>query len=270
MKNKFSILAFVIVLFLGALACSITIPEGVVSPTRVRGSGDVVEEEREVSGVTAVRVANQGDLFIELGEDEKLVIKAEDNLIDKIESDMRGGELILSTRKGVNIRNTEPIRYYLTVRELDEISVSSSGDVDAPEFNAGRFSINISSSGDVNVDGLNVDRLKVKITSSGDVTVGELSADTLDVNISSSGNLTILDGEVEEQEINISSSGDYDGRNLDSQYADVRLSSSGNATLRVSDDLDGSISSSGDLYYIGNPSVDVRQSSSGDVIKLSD
>ncbi|MEA3438887.1 MAG: head GIN domain-containing protein [Chloroflexota bacterium] len=266
-KYKHLILA-VFILVLVTLACSISLPGVDFGSESVRGSGDVSEEERLVGGITSVSVANQGDLYIELGEQEKLVIEAEDNLLEYIESDVRGGELVLETSSEVNIRNTKPIRYYLTVKVLEEIAVYSSGDIDAPEFEVDSFTIDVNSSGDVKVDGLDVTELRINISSSGEVTVGELVADQLDVTISSSGNLTIREGGLEEQDISIRSSGDYDARNVQSQRATVRISSSGDVTIRVSNELEARLSSSGDLYYIGNPSVDARESSSGDVIQI--
>ena len=270
MRKQYRLIICAVTLALATLACQISIPDVNIGYKGVRGSGSVDVEARPVSGIISVRVANQGDLFITLGDEEKLVIEAEENLLEHIESKVRNGELVLETRQGVNLRPRDPIRYYLTVKELDKITVSSSGDVEAPEFETDRFSINIQSSGNVDLDGLTVERLDVDISSSGDLWIGELSADQLDVTISSSGSLTIADGEVEYQDISISSSGDYDGRNLKSQWAEVRLSSSGNATIRVSDELDANLSSSGDLKYIGDPSLKVRTSSSGDVTQLSD
>lgn len=270
MKKYLPILITLSLLLLTSLACRIVIPDITIGSSGKTGSGDVIEQERNVSGISSVRVANQGDLFITLGSEEKLIIEAEDNLLEYIESNMRGGELVLSTRSGVNIRNTKPIRYHLTVMKLDELSVSSSGNIHAPEIEADKFSINITSSGDINVDSLIVDALDVTISSSGNSVIDVLNGEKLDVHISSSGNLTIQGGEVEQQVIRISSSGDYGGRNLMSQSADVTLSSSGTVTVWVTDELRGRLSSSGDLFYYGNPTVNVSQSSSGDVIHKGD
>jgi len=270
MKKSIGIALVVVVLILATLACRISLPSVEIGISGVTGSGNITKEERSVSDITSVRVANQGDLVITLGDKETLVIEAEDNLLEYIESNVRGDELVLETRDGINIRNTEPILYYLTVTDLDRVSVSSSGDIVVPEISSDRFSINVSSSGDIVLDGLFVDSLQVDISSSGDVFIGELSAERLEVNISSSGKLGIADGYIEMQDISISSSGDYDGRDVESVQADVSISSSGNVTIRVSEELDASISSSGDLYYYGNPTTNIRQSSSGEVIRLGD
>jgi len=236
----------------------------------VRGSGNVVEETREVSGITGVDLATLGHLTIEVGDMESLRIEAEDNLMAYLETEVRNGQLRIETRDNVNLRNTRPINYYLTVTGLGTIVISSSGDIQAPDLEAERFSINISSSGDLEMGDLEAETLTVKISSSGDVTMGVLNANTLEVDIGSSGNLTIAGGQVKTQNITISSSGNYTAQDLASEEAEVRLSSSGSATLWVHDHLRANLSSSGDLRYRGNPTVDATTDSSGDVIQIGE
>ena len=236
----------------------------------VRGSGNVVEESRAVSGVTGVELATLGNLTIELGDKESIRIEAEDNLMDYLETDVLAGTLRIKTQNGIRLSPTRPVNYYLTVKSLEDISISSSGDIQAPDLEADRFSITVSSSGDLVMGDLDADELAVRISSSGDVTMDELNANTLEVDISSSGNLTISGGYVETQNITISSSGNYTAEDLESDEADVRLSSNGSATIWVQERLEASLSSSGDLRYRGDPSVDTNTSSSGDVIQIGE
>jgi hypothetical protein len=236
----------------------------------VRGSGSVVEETRAVSGVTSVELATLGNLIIDLGDKESFRIEAEDNLMEYLETDVLAGTLHIKTQDRVRLAPTKPVNYYLTVKSLEDTSISSSGDIQAPDIEAERFSITISSSGNLVIGDLDADELSVRISSSGDVTMGELNADTLDVDISSSGNLTISGGHVETQNITISSSGNYTAQDLESDEADVWLSSSGSATIWVQERLEASLSSSGNLRYRGDPSVDANTNSSGDVIKINE
>lgn len=232
----------------------------------VRGSGDVIEEDREVGTIHGVNLATIGTLYIEIGDEEALTIRAEDNLMKHIETDVRHGVLCIDNEDNINLRPRESVRYYLTVKALDEISISSSGDISAPDFSADMFTINISSSGDLDMGRLECNDLEIDISSSGDTYIDELQAKTLELHISSSGNVEIGDGEVDEQDIVINSSGDYDGRHVESNEARVRISSSGDANVRVRDYLDAHTSSSGDINYYGDPrEVDDRESSSGDV-----
>ncbi len=246
MNKKFYILVLISLMVASSLACQ-AVSLGGVNLGSNRGSGTVVEESRPVSGIVSVEVENQGNLIIQIGAEESLVIEAEDNLMDSITSDVRSGRLTLGTISGVNLRTTKPINYYLTVPGLQGLSVSSSGDIDAPALEAERFEIRVSSSGDIHIEELIADRLEVDITSSGDVTIDA--------------------GVVEDQDVRISSSGNYDASEMDSQQVKASLSSSGDAVVRVGQKLDATLSSSGNLYYIGNPQVAARESSSGEVIQ---
>jgi len=186
------------------------------------------EESPTVSGISGVELAMQGDLFIEVDSSESLRIEVEDNLLEYIQTEVSAGTLSIKTRQWINLRNTEPINYFLTVIELDSIRISSSGNIQASNLQVERFSITISSAGSVEITG----------------------------------------GQVQQQDITISSSGQYLAENLASTDADVTLTSSGTATIRVSDQLTGRLSSSGNIYYIGDPRVSVSTTSSGKTVQV--
>jgi hypothetical protein len=158
--------------------------------------------------------------------------------------------LRIGTQDDVNLRATRPGNYYLTVTGLDTIVISSSGDIEAPDLEAGRFSITIASSGNLEMS--------------------MLKADTLEVDISSSGNLDIAGGQVETQNVTINSSGNYNAQDLESAEAEVRLNSNGSAIIWVQDHLKAVLSSSGDLRYRGDPEVDATTNSSGDVTQIGE
>ncbi len=99
----------------------------------VRGSGDVESEVREIRDVDAVELGTIGNLYIKIGDEESLEIEAEDNLLRYIETDVHGGELIIDTRN-VKLRTRRPINYYLTVKELAAVNISSSGNIEVDEI----------------------------------------------------------------------------------------------------------------------------------------
>jgi hypothetical protein len=245
MKGKVSSIVLILAITLTLVGCVVGI-----NGQFVRGSGKVVQEEGEVSGIQRVHLSTMGDLTVSMGDQEMLVIEAEDNILPYLTSTVRMGTLELGTEPNVSLSTTKPVRYSLIVKELDGLSVSSSGGIQTSAINSGRFKINSSSSGDIYI--------------------ASLTANQLDVSISSSGNVTIAGGEVAGQTINVSSSGNYTAPDLMSQKASVNLSSSGEATLRADETITGSLSSSGDLNYYGNPTVNVNTSSSGRVKKAGD
>lgn len=248
-------------LVLSALACQVgTIP----GFTGVRGSGRVVEETRQISGVRAVELATIGELTIEIGDAESLRIEAEDNLLEYLETEVRDGVLVIDTQRGANLMATRPVRYFLTVTAFDEIALSSSGNAVAPDLEAQRFTVRVSSSGDLQIGSVRADTLVVDMSSSGDVSMDGLEADLIRATISSSGSLEIGGGAVERQEITMGSSGNYRARELESREVEISVSSSGDAAIRVSDRLKATLSSSGDVEYVGRPpTVEINETSSG-------
>jgi len=246
-KTRYTLfLAMLVLATLILSACGTVVLQG--NRDAVRGSGKVVEETRAVSGVTGVELATLGTLTIELGDTESLRIEAEDNLMEHIKTEIIGGKLSIGTQDNVNLDPKRPVKYTLTVTSLDTIVISSSGDILAPDLEAGNLSITIASSGDLEM--------------------GVLNADTLEVVISSSGNLDIAGGQVKTQNITINGSGKYTANNLESGEAEVNINSSGSATIWVLDSLKANLGSSGDLRYRGDPTLDGTANSSGKVIKI--
>jgi len=210
---------------------------------RVYGSGNVIKEGRDVQNFTEVVLSEEGDLFIDFGEQEQLIIEAEDNLQKYLIAEVQDGVLdIKKLPENVTLHATKPLRYHLILRELKTLTIKNSGDAKVTEVNTDNFSIRITGSGSVHINTLNVHRL--------------------DMGLTSSGNLLIDEGRADEQIIRLSSSGEYDGENVICQNAYVKLTSSGNATLNVLEDLEADLSSSGDVYYIGNPKIVYTDSSS--------
>ena len=103
-------------------ACAITGPAGNAS---VIGSGNVVSETRPVRDFNEVQLAGVGTLLIASGDAEALTIEAEDNLLPKIRTDVRGGRLIIGPEQDWlgAFRPTKPITYRVTVRKLNAVDL---------------------------------------------------------------------------------------------------------------------------------------------------
>ncbi len=254
MNKKYLLLGTATALLVfSTLACQAAnnmVSGGLINPRAIRGSGNVSIEQRPVSGFNAVDLASLGNLVIEMGDQEALRIEAEDNLLEYIETEVRGDTLEIGIRQGVNLNPSEPIRYYLTVKTLGSILVSGLGDVDAPELQAERLSVNISGGGNVDID--------------------SLTANQLSVGISGLGNLTIFGGQVGDQDIHISGGGYYKADEMQSAKAQVDISGMGSTTIRVSESLDANISGGGSVLYYGSPSVDESISGLGKVEQIGE
>lgn len=210
---------------------------------KVAGSGHLIKKERAISDFSKVVLSEEGDLFIEAGSQESLVVEAEENLQEYIIADVNNDTLeIYKQPEDITLEPAQPIKYYLSATNLEELIVKNSGDVEINEITGESFSVRITGSGSVEIKDLQVSNLEAELTSSGD--------------------LVILKGDVESQKIRLSSSGEYDGRNLGSQNAIVEVSSGGSAIVNAKNSLMVDISSSGDVLYSGNPEIIIRNMSS--------
>jgi len=199
----------------------------------VRGSGDIESEEREVSGFDEIQFTGIGNLIIEQGDEEELIVEADDNIIGLIETEVRGNELHIGFKRGVNVVPTSKVKFYLTVKDLDRIDLSGLGDIDCDEFETDGLKFNISGSGNIDF---------------------AIVAGSIETNVSGLGDIN-LSGEVDSHRIQISGSGKYDAEELKSKDCEVKVSGLGSATVYVSDNLEIEINGAGNVYYKGDPQI---------------
>jgi len=240
---------FVLLPLLALVLSGCQIIEAELNAERIRGSGVLKQEKRDVSGFTEVKLKNMGQLTIQQGDRESLTIEAEDNILPKIVTEVEGGALVIRTERGVSLSPTATVRYTLMVKNLTGMELSGSGKIETGAIHSEDF--------------------RVRLPGSGEIRMDELAADTLNAEISGSGSIKIP-GKVASQRIRISGSGDYDGRNLRSRSADVSVSGSGDSSVWVEDDLTAHISGSGTVDYYGNPKVSRSISGSGKVRNIGD
>jgi hypothetical protein len=216
---------------------------------RIRGSGRVITETRQVSDFNRVSMGGSGELILTQGDIESLEVEAEDNIMPYIKTEVSGRTLRLRIDSKVrSISTTRRIRYTLTVKELVGLDLSGSGRVDAGS--------------------IDTDRLEVDMSGSGELRVGELTAESFKLKLSGSGEAEVVTGEIVEQDIAISGSGNYRAGKLRSQAATVQISGSGDAVVWAAEQLEVEISGSGTVEYYGRPAVSQKVSGSGRIRSL--
>ena len=145
------------------------------------------------------------------------------------------------------------------------IDASSSSDIEAERLVANRLSIDASSSADVEARAETDQQIRIAASSSADVELNLSGGADIELEASSSADLE-LDGTCDHIVITASSSADVEGRELICASAKVKASSSADVNLSVTDTVEASASSGGDINIFGNPAQrDVRESSGGDV-----
>lgn len=283
MKKTVMPICLVVIIISALSACSFG-PITFISPNRVQGSGVVTEATLPVTDFSGIDLATLGDVHIEFGSNEGLRIEAEDNLIPYFVATVVNGMLKIDTTPDTIILNpTQPILFYVTVVNLDSVTISGSGDIFVPAVDTSSFSASISGSGDIIMSDLNADaidlsisgsgtiqgnqtdctNLTVDISGSGNVLLQDLTANSVDGQIPGSGDIRIQDGMVENQTICLDGSGDYEAGNVESNSVDISINGSGKVTVRARNSLDSSINGSGDIRYFGNPTISHSNNGTG-------
>jgi hypothetical protein len=258
MKKRLSLLLVALIVLSSSIITS-------CSEGKVSGSGNIVEEQRDVSDFKEIHVSGIGNLVVNMGDEESLRIKADENFLRRIKSEVKGDRLRIKIERGFTLDPAEPIYYYVTAKELDIIAFAGSGSVQTGKMNAEDFSLKLAGAANGKIDSLVSDSLEVEIGGSGDVEIKDLHTESLEVDIAGSGNTVISGGEAGEQDINIAGSGKYEALNLQSVRADLNLAGSGYIALKVSEQLEVNIIGSGSVKYFGNPKVETNIMGSGTV-----
>lgn len=185
-KRIFGIL---IILGLSAMACSIgTIA---INPGgQIQGSGNVISENRPVSGFTSIVLRGSANVFVTFGETESVVVKTDDNILPLIETRVQNGQLIISTKNNTSFTSTDPVRVDVTMKSLDSINLSGSGIINVPELSGDAIKVTLPGSGNINLAG-EVNRVDISLGGSGIVSCSGLKAKTATVSLSGSGNVSV-------------------------------------------------------------------------------
>ena len=67
----------------------------------VNGSGDLITEVREVSGFDSIDLDGSGEVIITQGAGETLTVETDDNLMEHVETEVRGDTLHLGFKPGI-------------------------------------------------------------------------------------------------------------------------------------------------------------------------
>lgn len=211
----------------------------------IHGSGNVITETRDVRNFDRVSFSGTSELLLTQGGEESLIISADDNLMDHIESEVRGGTLFIGHEE--TISPSQPIRFRLSVREIVGLDVSGIAEAET---------------GDIITE-----RLVVKVSGLSTLSMGTIHAEKLAIHLSGSNEVELMgSGEVVNQEIVISGPSSYRAPALRSESADISISGPGNATVWATELLNVSSSGIGNIEYYGSPQV--TQKGSG-IVNLS-
>lgn len=206
-------------------------------------------ETRTVSGFSNLGLSAPVRVELTQGATESLVLEGDEAALAEIETVVENGTLKIRTRKDSKARWMHKVRAYLSMKNVDALAISGSGDIATPA--------------------LKTAKLRISISGSGDVKIGRLDASDLDISVSGSGDVAVA-GKSETVATSIAGSGDVKAARLEARQAKISIAGSGDASLWATSSLTVSIVGSGDVRYYGDPALKTSIVGSGSVRRAGD
>ncbi|WP_417450427.1 head GIN domain-containing protein [Kordiimonas sp.] len=208
-------------------------------------AADTSEEMREIPSFNEVRLSGSMDVEVTVGKKQSVKVIADSNIIEHLETDVRGDTLRIGLANG-HYSRIKVMRVVITVPELVGAGVHGSGDLYVTGASAVDFNMDLQGSGDAVFKKAKFGKLDIELQGSGDIE---------------------MDGECDDLSIELHGSGDIELGDMKCKAAEVDLRGSGDVELFASDSADVGVHGSGDVVVRGEPAkINSRVRGSGDIV----
>ena len=236
---------------------------------------------QEFSGVD---VRMNAEVVLQPGDLWEVKVRGDERVLKDMDLYVNGGRLVIRRQSLFDFMDSgnQP-KVMITLPRLNRVALSSSGSIRTREsFETTDLELEISGSGELVVEAMadavecvssgsghfeyrgRSDVFSYRGSGSGDGEL-ELRSNKLELVLTGSGDLDMRGG-TDVMELKISGSGDVRGDRMTAENVEVTISGSGDAEIYSEADLEVRISGSGSVIYSGNPQhTDFRSSGSGKI-----
>ena len=211
----------------------------------VKGDGNVVSKKRKISDDFAKVTVSRGlDVHLTKSSNVGLVVEADANLHDLIETTVENGVLRITSKR--NIWSASSKKILLSVDHLNAIHVNSGAEVIGENtFSTDELTIDVSSGAFARMD----------------LEVGDLTCN------SSSGADIKISGEAEQLHLSSSSGSDINAYKLEAKNCKANASSGSDIRLHATETFEGEATSGADISFKGSPQVIKQVDNSGGSVR---
>jgi len=159
------------------------------STSSTHGSGVPVTQARDVASFTSVELAGSNNVVVRVGASQSVVVKAGDNLIDRVTTEVMSGTLVIGNTPG-SFSTKSPMSVEVTVPRLNALTLTGSGNIVVDDIEAESLKVDLPGSGTLTGTGT-ATRLDVTVGGSGVVQFTQLVAKDVRAAVSGSGSIFI-------------------------------------------------------------------------------
>ena len=231
--------------------------------TTVRGSGNLTASTKTLPDFHAVSASRGVEVII--GGTDKVVIEADDNVLEYVVAEVENGILGITISDEVSLRNAN-----VTVRipnngKIEALHASSGAEIRTESaLKASDLDLRLSSAAAL-IAALKAERCTIRLAS-GAVMKAAVDFGTCDIRLSS-GSGARLAGRADSMDAALSSGSELNAFELETRTCEVAVSSGAEAEVNCSGALTAWVSSGASVEYKGDCSVDKQVGSGGTVRK---
>lgn len=166
------------------------------------GSGIITSEDRELESFDQVDLSGYGNVEVVFGQESKVKITTDNNLIDLIETAVEDGELRISFIESIS--PTDGLKFEITTPNISIFDISGAGNVTMKAYSGDSLTLKTSGAATFIVDGV-AESVSLNCAGAGKGSLSKLIAKKADVQISGAGSATV--NVLETLKVNISGAG---------------------------------------------------------------
>jgi Putative auto-transporter adhesin, head GIN domain len=194
----------------------------------IRGSGSIGNKTINVPAFTAVESHYDIKAVISYGTSQEVTATGYDNLLNILDFKVENGVLKLKFNTTYNTIRNGNVAATIKLPFLSGVAIHGSKNIEVSGFANGN---------------------------------------TFDAKIHGSGSIRVSSSSYQSAVLDVHGSGSIDAEGLQTKQAESNIHGSGNSSVSVSEKLAAKIFGSGNIYYRGNPALEIVRNGSGKVIK---
>ncbi len=137
----------------------------------ITGTGDIISQTVDAPSFNSIKLVGVANIYISIGDTQKVVLKAQQEILDVMTYEVSNEELTLSFEEDVSINTLKEIAVEIIIPEIDKITLIGTGNFE--------------------LSGEKQDGLIIELIGTGNVKAYNLELDTCTITISGVGNCEV-------------------------------------------------------------------------------
>ena len=150
------------------------------------GNGDVIREERRISGFNSISVVGVANVNIRPGADYRVVVITDENVQSRVVTETRNNVLYINIKSKKGIKSNQ-LTVDVQLPELQSLNLIGVGDVSITNGSATDLAISLAGVGSINAQNYRVENVNIRHAGVGDVRIW--ATHSLDGALSGVGNI---------------------------------------------------------------------------------